>query len=435
MGLHNAVLLVLACRSAAAAAAAAAATATATATAASATVQQAARTHLVVPCFNEELRLPSEAFVTYADAHPHTHFLFVDDGSTDGTARMLRELRASRPASMALLELPRNVGKAEATRYGMLAALAALRQGNGGGGGGGGAGDEQQPAALSGRDSVGFWDGDLATPLEAVGEFAEVLARDSALKMVFGARVGLLGRRIQRHLDRHYLGRVFATLASALLGLRIYDTQCGAKIFRATADLGAVLAEPFPAASRWVFDVELIARFAALHRGEVTGEEIGWGTGDTDGVGAAAAAAAAAAVADETEGAAAGGGGGGGGGGPKRRRPRRLPLERVIYELPLREWRDIAGSKVNMAAKLGALSGLAHIWKAYYSPWKVWPGPATQHVLEAQRDGGTMPPEVQAQLPPGSELRHGALDEAAVARLVLRPGSGGDAGETAGGEL
>ena len=66
---------------------------------------------------------------------------------------------------------------------------------------------------------------------------------------------------------------------------------------------------------------------------------------------------------------------------------------------------------------------------------KVWPGPATQHVLEAQRDGGTMPPEVQAQLPPGSELRHGALDEAAVARLVLRPGGGGDAGETAGGEL
>ena len=361
-----------------------------------------ARTHLVVPCFNEELRLPTEAFAAFAKAHPLVHFLFVDDGSTDGTARLLRELHAAQPAQMGVLELPHNMGKAEATRLGMLATLTALR-GEAAGGGEGGGGTGRAPR-LSGLDAVGFWDGDLATPLDAVDEFTAVLERDAALKMVFGARVGLLGRRIERHLDRHYLGRVFATLASTLLGLRIYDTQCGAKIFRATEDLGAVLAEPFPDASRWVFDVELIARFAALHRGEVTGEVMGWGSGDTDGVGRGVGG-----WVGGRAGAGAGGNKGGAEGGvgddDDSEATRRLPLERVIYELPLREWRDIAGSKVNFNAKIGALSGLFHIWVSYYSPWKSWPGPATQHVIEAVRDGHALPPDV-SQLPQDTVLHH-----------------------------
>jgi len=187
---------------------------------------------VVVPCFNEGRRLRAEGFrVLLSD--PTTRLLFVNDGSTDDTGEVLAGICADLGPNALRLDLARNQGKAEAVRQGLRAGL------------------------QLGAPVVGFLDADLATPAEEMIRLVDTL-RASRVQAAFAARVALLGTRIERHAFRHYLGRVFATAASLILDLRVYDTQCGAKAFRTSDLLAAVLEEPFHA--RWAFDVELIGR-------------------------------------------------------------------------------------------------------------------------------------------------------------------------------
>ncbi len=62
------------------------------------------------------------SFEAFAEKNPELSFLFVDDGSRDGTHALLAEMSQRRPASFSVLRLPRNCGKAEAVRHGMLEA-------------------------------------------------------------------------------------------------------------------------------------------------------------------------------------------------------------------------------------------------------------------------------------------------------------------------
>ena len=199
------------------------------------------QTTIVIPCYNEAERLDVEAFRGYAAGAGDLRFLMVDDGSTDRTACVLQSLQDADHDRFSILTLERNSGKAEAVRRGFLAAF------------------ERSP------DYVGFWDADLATPLETIDEFRKLLDTRADLEVIFGSRVNLLGRSVHRKLGRHYVGRVFATAASAVLRLPIYDTQCGAKLFRATDEIRAIFADPF--VSKWIFDVEIIARLGKSRRG------------------------------------------------------------------------------------------------------------------------------------------------------------------------
>ena len=193
---------------------------------------------LVVPCYNEAARLDELAFVHFAAAHPDVRLVMVDDGSVDGTADVLERIRAAVPASVTILRLEANRGKGEAVRQGILAAIA----GN--------------PAL------VGFFDADLATPLTAIDDFLALLRKRPDVEFVLGSRLLLMGRDVKRKATRHYFGRVFATAVSHALDLPVYDTQCGAKILRVTAATGTLFARPFR--SRWIFDVEVIARYLRL---------------------------------------------------------------------------------------------------------------------------------------------------------------------------
>jgi dolichyl-phosphate beta-glucosyltransferase len=242
-------------------------------------------TVLVIPCFNEERRLPIGEFERFL-VERDVELLFVDDGSTDGTAAVLAGLAESHPDRARVIGLGRRGGKAEAVRRGVQAARAA------------------------GAGYVGYWDADLATPLDAVLGLREVLEGASELQLVMGSRVQLLGRRIERSALRHYLGRIFATAVSISLGLAVYDTQCGAKLFRATPDLDEVFREPF--LSGWAFDVEILARLGAIA---------------------------------EREG--------------------RPPLAETVVEYPLEQWVDVPGSKRRPRAYLEAAWDVARIHWAY----------------------------------------------------------------------
>jgi dolichyl-phosphate beta-glucosyltransferase len=187
----------------------------------------------IVPCYNEAQRLNADAFVSLVDNEPDITLLFVNDGSQDATEQRLHELADLRPRRIDVLSMERNHGKGEAVRQGLLHALGAA------------------------SDIVGYLDADLATPTSEMRRLTQVLV-DRDVDVVIGARVAMLGRHIDRSNVRHYVGRVFATGASLVLGMRIYDTQCGAKVFRRTPALLAAIAEPFH--SRWAFDVELLGR-------------------------------------------------------------------------------------------------------------------------------------------------------------------------------
>jgi glycosyltransferase involved in cell wall biosynthesis len=236
---------------------------------------------VVVPCYNEAARLDEAPLLTFLDRCAEASLLFVNDGSTDATAERLAAIAARSPARADVLSLSPNGGKAEAVRQGMLQALG------------------------RGAATVGYLDADLSTPPDELLRLRARFERPE-VEVVLGARVALLGTDIERSAIRHYLGRVFASAASLILKARVYDTQCGAKLFRASPALRAALAAPF--ISRWAFDVELLGRLLT---------------------GSATVPA--------------------------------LPLSAIV-EVPLATWHDIGGSKLGplaMARTLGELGRIA----------------------------------------------------------------------------
>ena len=92
---------------------------------------------VILPCYNEAKRLPIEQFLAFDSDHYHQKFIFVNDGSADSTLQVLESLHARAPGRYYVHNLTKNVGKAEATRAGLLLAF------------------QENP------DYVGFWDADL----------------------------------------------------------------------------------------------------------------------------------------------------------------------------------------------------------------------------------------------------------------------------------
>ncbi|MFA6567666.1 MAG: glycosyltransferase [Victivallales bacterium] len=187
---------------------------------------------LVIPCYNEEDRLDIDEYRKFSG---RINFLFVNDGSSDGTLRLL-EKEASGFATV--LNLEKNSGKAEAVRRGMM--------------------HLKTMPFFNEIEFVGFWDADLATPLDEVEnmvKFGDGICPDA--DAVFGSRIFRLGSEIKRSPMRRIISRIFCFMFKALYRIETHDSQCGAKIFR-KGIIDEAFSEPF--ISRWIFDVEIILR-------------------------------------------------------------------------------------------------------------------------------------------------------------------------------
>jgi FkbM family methyltransferase len=267
------------------------------------------RAVIVVPCYNESARLEPAAFVRAASELGCVRFVFVDDGSTDDTRDLLTGLCDQNPDICELVAFDVNRGKAEAVRSGILH------------------GARSQP------EFVGYWDADLATPLEEIPHFIAVFDERPQIEIVLGARVNLLGHSVRRRLVRHYMGRVFATMVAFGLKLPVYDTQCGAKMFRCSSEVLALFEEPFLAT--WVFDAELLARAIDRH--------------ESHGV---------------------------------------ARVMRTTYELPLQRWSEVDGTSLKMRHLVGAARDSVRIFGRHSvtGRWRKGTGGLTYKLAVTVRD-------------------------------------------------
>jgi dolichyl-phosphate beta-glucosyltransferase len=264
---------------------------------------------VVVPCFNEADRLNVDVFAEFVCDADDIELVFVDDGSSDATLQSAQTVSERAGSSVSVLRLDVNCGKAEAVRQGMLW------------------------AAQRDFSAIAFWDADLATPLDTIPEFLDVMTKHPNVEVVWGTRLPLMGHTIDRDAIRRQTGRLFSASSAAAVGVGIRDALCGAKMFRTGPILDAILAQPF--SSRWIFDVEILARLDVLLRS----------------------------LGDST-------------------------AEQTLYEFPLDEWYEIAGSRLRMTDFLRATVELTDLcWR-----YRMFPGKARQRLLDDHdRSGGVIP--------------------------------------------
>ena len=175
---------------------------------------------IVLPAYNEEARLGSALDELFGYLHRRgehgrdgrpgaevlpadIHVLVVDDGSTDGTAELVRARPEHAAGELELLVVPHG-GKGSAVRAGMLAARG---------------------------DLVVFADADMATPPD---ELVLLLAALRDADAAYGSRIQPDGSDMRRSQPgwRRALGKAFHVLASAWVVGPIQDTQCGFKGFQ-----------------------------------------------------------------------------------------------------------------------------------------------------------------------------------------------------------
>ena len=167
---------------------------------------------IVIPAYNEERRLPPtlDAIRAYLDRCPRyseTEILIVDDGSSDGTIKVVQDM-SGKDCRIKLLRNPGNFGKGYSVRHGML-------EGSG--------------------DWILFSDADLSSPIEELDKLLDA-AQASGAQIAIGSRAldrSLIG--VHQSPFREAAGVALNRIMRFVTGLKFADTQCGFKLFRRDA--------------------------------------------------------------------------------------------------------------------------------------------------------------------------------------------------------
>ena len=190
---------------------------------------------IIVPSFNEELRLPAslEKIANYIrEKRPNTEVLVVDDGSADRTAEVAESWKDRIP-QLRVLSNGTNRGKGFSVRHG---------------------------AQEAHGEIVLFTDADLSAPIE---EGEKLLAALKTNDVAIGSRaVDRSLIEVHESLFREFAGIVFNRLVRIILRLPFVDTQCGFKAFR--RERCRIIFEQ-QTIERFGFDPELL--YLARHHG------------------------------------------------------------------------------------------------------------------------------------------------------------------------
>jgi len=192
---------------------------------------------IVIPCYNEERRLPLDEYYSFINETPHVLLCFVNDGSVDNTLGVLEELKKTNQGKVDVVSYPENVGKAEAVRRGIHFCNGKYN-----------------------HSFIAYLDADLSTSLKECLTMTQYL--NEPIEFCFGSRRRRVGSIIQWKTRRWLIGRVIASIISHILQLNVYDTQCGCKLF--TKNVSIQLFEK-KFISKWLFDVEIVLRMLALY--------------------------------------------------------------------------------------------------------------------------------------------------------------------------
>jgi dolichyl-phosphate beta-glucosyltransferase len=205
---------------------------------------------IIIPSYNEELRLPAtlDRIAAYLETCRGTaEVLVVDDGSSDRTAAVAASFRSKIPL-LRVVSNGLNRGKGYSVRHGM--------------------------AEARGRVAL-FTDADLSAPIEEASKLIEAL---ETYDLAIGSRA--MDRTlisVHESLFREFAGIIFNKIVRIILWLPFVDTQCGFKAFR--RETCGILFEQ-QRIERFGFDPELL--YLARHHGLRTIEiPVRWGHSPT----------------------------------------------------------------------------------------------------------------------------------------------------------